>query len=176
MKHRDRYSFFDREELLEKVRKTHKQVFGHRPDGIELEAIGMSWRELKEEILNTHKPIKDYFFKGLGNRLQFEDSIIAESIMLHFAKMDAPALPIHDSFIMHHGFSTYGELEEAMRKAFHERFHRDIGVSKELVVKHKSNIPIDKDELATPSFDDIINAENDYSQWRDRDDMWMSRK
>ena len=96
--------------------------------------------------------------------------------MLQFAKMDAPALPIHDSFIMHHGFSTYGELEEAMRRAFHDRFHRCINVSKELVVRHKSNIPIDKDGLATPSFEDIINAENDYSQWRDRDDMWMSRK
>ena len=95
---------------------------------------------------------------------------------LRLQKMDTPALPIHDSFIMHHGFSTYGELEEAMRKAFYERFNRDIGVSKELVVKHKSNIPIDKDGLATPSFEDILNAENDYSQWRDRDDMWMSRK
>ena len=63
-----------------------------------------------------------------------------------------------------------------MRKTFHERFHRNIGVSKELVVQHKSNIPINKDELATPSFEDIINAENDYSQWRDRDDMWMSRE
>jgi len=146
-----------------------------KPDGIELDAIGMSWRELKEEILNAHKPIKDYFFKGLGNRLQFEDSIIAENVMLQFAKMDAPALPIHDSFIMHHGFSTYGELEEAMRRAFHDRFHRDIGVSKDFVIKHKSNIPIDKDGLATPSFEDIINAENDYSQWRNRDDMWMSR-
>ena len=147
-----------------------------KPYGIELDAIGMSWKELKEEILNAHKPIKDYFFKGLGNRLQFEDSIIAENIMLQFAKMDAPALPIHDSFIMHHGFSTYGELEEAMRRAFHDRFHRDIGISKDLVIKHKSNIPIDKAGLATPSFEDIINAENDYSQWRDRNDMWMSRK
>ena len=147
-----------------------------KPDGIELDAIGMTWKELKEEILNAHKPIKDYFFKGLGNRLQFEDSIIAENLMLQFAKMDAPALPIHDSFIMHHGFSTYGELEEAMRRAFHDRFHRDIGISKDLVIKHKSNIPIDKDGLATPSFEDILNAENDYSQWRDRDDMWMSRK
>jgi len=146
-----------------------------KPDGIELDVIGMSWKELKEEILNAHKPIKDYFFKGLGNRLQFEDSIIAENIMLQFAKMDAPALPIHDSFIMHHGFSTYGELEEAMRRAFHDRFHRDIGISKDLVIKHKSNIPIDKDGLATPSFEDILNAENDYSQWRNRDDMWMSR-
>ena len=32
--------------------------------------------------------------------------------------MYAPALSIHDSFIMHHGFGTYGELEEAMRRAF----------------------------------------------------------
>ena len=33
MQHRDRYSFFDREELLEKIRELHKTIFGHRPDG-----------------------------------------------------------------------------------------------------------------------------------------------
>ena len=32
--------------------------------------------------------------------------------------MYAPALPIHDSLIMHDGFGTYGELEEVMRRAF----------------------------------------------------------
>ena len=147
-----------------------------KPDGIELDEIGMSWRELKEAILDAHKPIKDYFFRGLGNRLQFEDSCIAESVMLQFAKMDAPALPIHDSFIMHHGFGTYGELEEAMRRAFYERFNKDIGVSKDLVVQHKSNIPIDKDGFVSLEIDDILNAENEYSQWRDRDNMWMSRR
>ena len=41
MKHRDRRSFFDREELLEKVRETHKQVFGHRPDGDMYNALEM---------------------------------------------------------------------------------------------------------------------------------------
>ena len=41
MKHRDRYSFFDREELLEKVRETHKQVCGHRPDGDMYNALEM---------------------------------------------------------------------------------------------------------------------------------------
>lgn len=177
----DAYSRVAGEEHRNVVKEAFNAMFqanttlDRKPDGIELDTIGMSWRELKEEILNAHKPIKDYFFKGLGNRLQFEDSIIAKSIMLHFAKMDAPALPIHDSFIMHHGFGTYGELEEVMRKAFYERFNKDIGVSREMVVQHKSNIPIDKDELATPSFDDIINTENDYSQWRDRENMWMSR-
>jgi hypothetical protein len=175
----DAYSRVAGEEHRDVVKQAFNAMFqatttlDRKPDGIELDAIGMSWRELKEEILNAHKPIKDYFFKGLGNRLQFEDSIIAENIMLQFAKMDAPALPIHDSFIMHHGFSAYGELEEAMRRAFHDRFHRDIGISRDLVVRHTSNIPMNKDELATPSFEDILNAENDYSQWRDRNNMWM---
>ena len=41
MKHRDRYSLFDREELLEKVRETHKQLFGHRPDGDIYNALGI---------------------------------------------------------------------------------------------------------------------------------------
>jgi len=44
--------------------------------------------------------------------------------MLHFTAMDAPALPVHDSFIMHHGYG--GELEESMRRSFHERFGSDI--------------------------------------------------
>ncbi len=178
----DAYSRVAGEEHRDVVKQAFNAMFqssttlDRKPDGIELDTIGMSWRELKQEILNAHKPIKDYFFKGLGNRLQFEDSIIAENIMLQFAKMDAPALPIHDSFIMHHGFANYGELEEAMRRAFHERFHRDIGVSRDLVVQHKSNIPLDKDGFVSLEIDDILNAENDYSQWRDRDDMWMSRK
>ena len=49
-----------------------------------------------------------------------------ENVMLQFARMDYPALPIHDSFIMHHGFAKYGELEEAMRRAYHDRFHSNI--------------------------------------------------
>ena len=98
---------------------------------------------------------------------------------IRLQKMDAPALPIHDSFIMHHGFGTYGELEEAMRRTFYDRFHRDIKVKVDMVVpiKPTKDYPIgDKNFFADTSIDGIINAENDYSQWRDRDDMWMNRK
>ena len=160
----------------------HSRVLNTKPDDIDkidLDTIGMSWIELKEAILNAHKPIKDYFFKGIGNRLQFEDSCIAESVMLHFAKMDAPALPIHDSFVMHHGFGTYGELEEAMRRAFYERFNKDIKVKGDMVVEVKStkDYPIgDKNFFPDTSVDGIIKSDNEYSQWRDRDNMWMSRE
>ena len=97
-----------------------------KPDNINVDKIGMSWRELKEAILDTHKPIQDKFFKGIGNRLQFEDSCIAENIMLQFTDMNAPALPIHDSFIMHHGYGDKGGLEEAMRRAYFERFNSSL--------------------------------------------------
>ena len=142
----------------------------------------MSWKELKEEILKAHKPIKDYFFKGLGNRLQFEDSCIAESVMLQFAHSDAPALPIHDSFIMHHGYGDKGGLEEVMRRAYFERFNSSLSEKRDLVepVKHKI-IRLDDKKKAinngdgTIEVDDIINADSEYSQWRDRDRMWLSR-
>ena len=156
-----------------------------KPDDIndiELDAIGMSWKELKEEILKAHKPIKDYFFKGLGNRLQFEDSCIAESVMLQFAESDAPALPIHVSFVMHHGYGDKGGLEEAMRRAYYERFNSSLSEKRDLVepVKHKI-LRLDDDKKAINNHDgiievdDIINADNEYSQWRDRDRMWLSR-
>ena len=51
-------------------------------------------------------------------RLQKVDSQIAEKVLLHFAKRRLPILPLHDSFLMHHGFEE--ELPNAMRKAFEE--------------------------------------------------------
>jgi len=154
-----------------------------KPDGIELDRIGMSWKELREEILKAHKPIKDLFFTGLGNKLQFEDSYIAESVMLQFAHSDAPTLPIHDSFVMHHGFGDKGGLEEAMRRAYFERFNSSLSEKRDLVDKvEHDKIRLDDEKKpinngdGTIEVDDIINADIEYSQWRDRDDMWMSRK
>ena len=43
-------------------------------------------------LLEKHEPIKDSFFCGMGNKLQYEDSQIAEKVMLHFAKQDIPSL------------------------------------------------------------------------------------
>jgi hypothetical protein len=152
-----------------------------KPRGINIDEIGMTWKELRQAILNAHKPIKDLFFTGLGNKLQFEDSIMAENVMLQFARMDYPALPIHDSFIMHHAFGNDGskeesELEEAMRRAFHDRFHRDIGISRELVVRQETKYVSNKTREVTEGLEELLDAESDYSLWKNRDDMWMNRK
>ena len=146
-----------------------------KPKGINLNNIEMTWKELRQAILNAHKPIKDLFFTGLGNKLQFEDSIIAENVMLQFAKMDYPALPVHDSFIMYHTFGNNGELEEAIRRAFHDRFHKDIGVSRELVDRVANNFTINKSQEVTVNPRDLVNKKSEYFLWKAREDMWMSR-
>ena len=113
------------------------------------------------------------FFKGLGNQLQFEDSEIAEGIMLHFAKMDAPALPIHDSFIMHHGYGFLGELEEAMRRTFYDRFRQNIKVKHEIVTKIKRK-DFNENSIAfgTKDLDVIIYGDKEFSLYEKRLRMW----
>ena len=58
MKHRDKYSFFDREEILEKV-ETHRVVFGHRPEGdmynaLEIKALESMLSDLRGIILRRY--------------------------------------------------------------------------------------------------------------------------
>ena len=144
-----------------------------KPSKLNLDEVGMSWTELRQSILNAHKPIKDLFFTGIGNKLQFEDSILAEDVMLHFSKMDYPALPVHDSFIMHHAFGSSGELEEAMRRAYYNRNGKDIGVSNEIIIYQTDNKNNNKSD---ETFDDILNPEPEYSRWSNRDDLWKKEK
>ena len=143
-----------------------------KPRDINLDGLEMDWRDLRQRILDAHKPIQHLFFSGIGNRLQFEDSCIAESVMLWFQKMDAPALPVHDSFIMHHAYG--GELEEAIRRAFYERFNSDIPI-KEEILEALPALPYEEqpDNL---SVEDIIKGEVEYAQWQDRDRMWWANK
>ena len=66
-----------------------------------------------------------------------------------------------------------------MRRAYHDRFHSNIEVKGDMVVEIKptKDYSVDDKKFFDDIFlDGIINADNDYSQWRDRDSMWMSRK
>ena len=63
-----------------------------------------------------------------------------------------------------------------MRRAYYDRFKSDIKVSKEIVVEQASDVPTDKDGFLSMEVEDILNAEKEYSQWRDRDRLWLSKK
>ena len=147
------------------------------PHDIDLSEVEMSWPELRDRIVAVHKPIADQFFVGIGNKLQFKDSCIAERIMLQFVAIDAPALPVHDSFIVHHAYAELGEIEEIMRRAFYEEMGEHISkVDTEILSWDymKDDEPTSVDSTVT--FDEIIAADNDLSLWRKRHQLWYESR
>ena len=149
-----------------------------KPKDINIYELDMSWKDLKEAIITAHKSIEHVFFKGKGNHLQFIDSNIAEGVMLQFVDKNIPIFPIHDSFIMHHAYGYLGELEEAMRRSYYDIFKSDIGIKEEIcreikVDKTTLNGNVEWDNI---EFDHLLNADNDRSLWRDRNDEWDKYK
>lgn len=97
-------------------------TFTDNPPKVKFSQTGKRWKKLRDMILERHKPIRHMFFCGIGNSLQYRDSMIAEQVMLYFAKRDIPVLPVHDSFLIQTGL--YLELLEVMGK----EFKKQIGV------------------------------------------------
>ena len=99
------------------------------PRELALHKWGTKWGELVQAIEDQHAPIATEFFSGVGLRLQYEDSQIAEHLMIQFAEANGmvPLLPVHDSFICHHGYAE--EVRKMMAVIFKERFGIDVRVS-----------------------------------------------
>jgi len=144
-----------------------KTPLNSKPNKIDLDGLEMSWKDLRQKILDSHKPISHLFFTGVGNKLQFKDSCIAESVMLQFANQNQAALPIHDSFIMQEGYA--GHLEEAMRRAFYDEFEADIPLKQEVITERIALF----DESGDPRTQEITADDKEHSQWYDRNTMWL---
>ena len=140
-----------------------------KPDKINMNEMEMDWKELRHRILDAHKAISDLFFKGEGNKLQYKDSCIAESVMLQFVDQNQVALPIHDSFIMRQGYA--GDLEEAMRRAFYDEFQSDIPVKHEVIVER---VALFEDD-GTPRTEKVTKDDREHSQWYDRNTLWLAK-
>ena len=137
------------------------------PEDIDLSEVDFDWPFLRQAIMDAHKPIQDMFFKGHGNYLQYVDSVMAEDVMLKFAKSDyAPVLPLHDSFIMQHAFGESDELEEDMRRAFYGQFKKDIKIDDKIGVIVPSST--DEKEWGELSFEEQFPRQPEYSQWENR--------
>jgi hypothetical protein len=114
-------------------------------------------------IMKRHEPIKHMFFCGMGNNLQYRDSIIAEQVMLHFAKSDIPVLPVHDSFIIQAGL--FVELLEVMEKEFKKLIGVPIDIrSAEKLVRVRSTGD-------GTDVEHILNEMDEHSDWTARNPL-----
>ena len=57
-------------------------------------------KELLRKFESVHAGISNYFCSGIGLKLMYKDSEIAESVLKHFTKKEIPCLCVHDSFIV----------------------------------------------------------------------------
>lgn len=133
------------------------------PRELALHEWGIKWGELVCAIQDQHTPIANEFFSGVGLSLQYEDSQIAEKLMIQFAQANGmvPLLPVHDSFICHHGYAE--EVRKMMVKNFEERFGLKVKVSeiKEPIVRGPVEEQSDLNELLNQtdcSFDERMEA------------------
>jgi hypothetical protein len=124
------------------------------PNGVSPSRFGLTWAELSQAIMSFHEPIAHHFYTGVGLRLQRLDSDIAEKVLLHFAQSKIAILPLHDSFLMHHGYET--SLEPVMRAAFEEVIGTLPVIDRKEAAK-RNNISVSKssDKLALNAADDL---------------------
>ncbi|MDC1075512.1 hypothetical protein OAQ35_00940 [Litorivicinus sp.] len=129
------------------------------PKGIPVKETGLVWKEIKQLIKKKHSGISDYFGTGVGLELQYIDSCIAEELMLRFIdeKSGTALLPVHDSFIVHHGYAD--ELKDMML----EIFERDFGNPIEVEQKKKQVIGVldDVSLISIPKDVDTVLSLND---------------
>jgi len=114
----------------EKVRKAlHAEVVWEKKLNLPEEIGGTGQKDIYpviEAFERKHTDISEYFCSGAGIDLQFEESQMAEQIMLHFAKRGIPCLPIHDSFIVEYKYRN--ELVDMMQKAFRDKYGQECGI------------------------------------------------
>ncbi|MEL0195647.1 MAG: hypothetical protein VW870_01295 [Rhodobiaceae bacterium] len=67
---------------------------------------------------------------------------------------------------MHYAFGDMGELEEAMRRAFHDHFKKDIKVSEEIGIMMASSF--DDKEFEDLTVEKAANGPAEYSLWNGR--------
>ena len=76
---------------------------------------------LANALAVRYAPIQAHFYTGAGRGLMYQDSIIAEKVMLiMIERSGAVVLPVHDSFIVRNTYAN--ELEEIMVKVFEEQY------------------------------------------------------
>ena len=68
---------------------------------------------------------------------------------------------------MHHGYGD--ELEESMRRSFHDRFGSDIPRKKEIV----DFDVLDDRPPRSVGIDEVLEMETEYSKWVSRNDAWI---
>ena len=96
----------------------------YRLDPEELAKLGITQNDLLQRIIKLHKPLERYLYSGIGVKLQYLDSQIAERVILRLLRINEVCLPIHDSFIVR--VEATLDLVSAMKQEFFALFKQEV--------------------------------------------------
>lgn len=107
-----------------------------------------------------HAAIKQHFFSGVGLKLQYKDSLIAEQVILRMMELGAVVLPVHDSFIVRRGYQD--ELKKIMENEFELMFGIAKVEPKETFLEESSRIRNERGEdlIANLSLEEYFRNRN----------------
>lgn len=134
----------------------------------------MSWEEFLARVRHHFEPFKRYFGTGYGLKLQRLDSDIAEAVMLDLAKRGIPILPVHDSFIVHHGHENL--LQRVMQQQFERITGSKVGLKtvilsqSDLAAKRPQREPITSDIM------ELLYPGGPYAGHDSRVGDWLARR
>ena len=166
--------------FTEENRKIVKQVFNamlnakrmmiRQPRGLDLKPLRKKWSEIVPIVLQAHHDIQHMFFGGYGGNLQYEDSCMAEDVLLAGVKENIVTLPVHDSFIVRRQHEDF--LRHQMIASFVKRWGRKPKINESDLIQ-----PLDYfDEMGEARTEEIAKEDRLHSKWYDRNVMWMHRE
>lgn len=99
----------DERKALGAIRKECKESFGYMLKDDEIRA-GLN------EFFSHNPKLRQFYLKGVGLELQWQDSQIMDWVLTRLRKEDVPAIPVHDSVIV--PIESAVKAEEAMVSAY----------------------------------------------------------
>lgn len=138
--------------------------------------IHASWRDLRKLILTAHSAVADQFGKGLGGKIQFEDSSLIIKVMLHFGRKNISVLSVHDSLITNWDVVESGELRQQMEQVFFERFGKYIQIKADPAMTGKPvESIIDYGGYSSPEgYLDYMDKTGEFKIWVARQRAWLA--
>jgi len=95
-----------KQSILEQINISKKNEYGWiKKENPKDKAVDNWVRKIIKDFSDYHNPIKRYFYSGVGIKLQYVDSLMAEKIINYYTQLEIPVLCVHDSFIIQ---SQYG--------------------------------------------------------------------
>jgi hypothetical protein len=124
--------------------------------------LGIDTKAILDFIEKHFAPISKHFFTFAGLELQYQDSVVAERVMLRMMALGAVVLPIHDSFIVRNSYED--ELWNVMLEEYERAFGSTTFLKRDQtildLIESNEDPETKEPRFVSDDLDEILNFDN----------------